>query len=368
LKMAVNPRDLRAAARHAARQNQAAALVAEFAEEVEDEDEGLPVPNPEVAVAAPAGPIAVDPGMWLSMVNVKPPQLADLEIESMKKFILDYKRYAQKCPEQLLRSMQQFILEDHLDVIIENSEMARREVMGLNRDGFIQIMLQMHQANSSRKWRLLVKNARMEKTDLTLSTFTNYVEDFKFWIQVAGEPHKVPEKELAKMFVSGLKPDIFRAEISSRACESLRDAIAESRAELAVYRELLDITERMKKSEVKKSTKDSGPSEAPKKPGKSFTPIKTSPAGKTKDLKDVECFHCHKKGHYANKCPEIKVKDAKGAFKVRKVEEDKPEEKVARQVRIRYADMKEESKDDFIRYWIRVLDLGDVSHLGEHEG
>ena len=94
----------------------------------------------------------------------------------MKKFILDYKRYAQKCPAQLLRSMQQFILEDHLEVIIENSEEARGDVMGLNRDGFIQIMLQMHQANSSRKWRLLVKNAKMEKSDLTLSTFTQYVE------------------------------------------------------------------------------------------------------------------------------------------------------------------------------------------------
>jgi hypothetical protein len=53
----------------------------------------------------------------------------------------------------------------------------------------------------------------------------------------------------------------------------------------------------------------------------------------------VECFHCHKKGHYAIKCPEIKVKDSKGAFKVRKVEEDKPEEEVARLVRIRYVDM-----------------------------
>jgi radical SAM superfamily enzyme with C-terminal helix-hairpin-helix motif len=85
-----NARDLRAAARHDARHNQAAALVAEFAEEVEDEDEELPVPNPEVAAAAPAAPIAVYPGMWLSMVNVNPAQLADLEIESMKIFILDY--------------------------------------------------------------------------------------------------------------------------------------------------------------------------------------------------------------------------------------------------------------------------------------
>ena len=44
----------------------------------------------------------------LSMVNVKSPHLSDLEVESMKKFILDYKRCSQKCPRQLLRKMQQF--------------------------------------------------------------------------------------------------------------------------------------------------------------------------------------------------------------------------------------------------------------------
>jgi hypothetical protein len=105
------------------------------------------------------------------------------------------------------------------------------------------------------------------------------------------------------MFVSGHKPDIFREEISFRAWESLRDAIAESIAELGLYRKLLDITERMKKSEVKKSTKDSGPSEVQKKPEKSFAPAKTSPAGKTKDLKDAECFHCHKKGALCQQVP-----------------------------------------------------------------
>jgi hypothetical protein len=65
------------------------------------------------AAAIAAAPLVVDPGMWLNMVNVKTPQLSDLELESMKKFILDYKRYSQKCPQPLLRGMQQFILEEH---------------------------------------------------------------------------------------------------------------------------------------------------------------------------------------------------------------------------------------------------------------
>ena len=69
-------------------------------------------------------PAAINSGMWLNMVNVKTPYLADLELESMKKFILDYKRYSQKCPQQLLRRMQQFILEEQLEVICDEEGIA----------------------------------------------------------------------------------------------------------------------------------------------------------------------------------------------------------------------------------------------------
>ena len=71
------------------------------------------------------------------------------------------------------------------------------------RDDFIGVMLHMHQAHSSRKWRLMVKNAKMEKSDLTLPTFAQYVEDFRFWVNAAGRAHRVPEKEIAKKLFQG---------------------------------------------------------------------------------------------------------------------------------------------------------------------
>ena len=72
----------------------------EILEEREDVPVRIRIPAGRARVGPPAAaiPAAIDPGMWLSMVNVKPPHLADLEVESMKKFILDYKRYSQKCP------------------------------------------------------------------------------------------------------------------------------------------------------------------------------------------------------------------------------------------------------------------------------
>ena len=78
------------------------------------------------------------------------------------------------------------------------------------------------------------------------------------------------------------------------------------------------------------------------------------------DLKDVECFKCHKKGHYANKFPDAKVKDRKGFFKVRQLEETsmgKKEKKSIRQIRIRHLDLNRSDADPFLRYWIKLYDL-----------
>jgi len=53
--------------------------------------------------------------------------------------------------------MQQFILEEHLNIIIVSESGGEiDEVMHLERD-FIGSMLRMHQADSSRKWCLMVK-------------------------------------------------------------------------------------------------------------------------------------------------------------------------------------------------------------------
>ncbi len=126
-------------------------------DEILEEREAVPlrirIPGARARGGPPAAaiPAPIDPGMWLSMVNVKPPHLADLEVESMKKFILDYKRYSQKCPRQLLRKMQQFILEEQLEVICDEDGREYEEIAELDKEEFIQGMLKIHQADSSRK-------------------------------------------------------------------------------------------------------------------------------------------------------------------------------------------------------------------------
>ena len=106
----------------------------------------------------------------------------------------------------MLRRMQQFILEEQLEVICEAAGIAWEEVQELDKEEFILVMLQIHQANSSRKWRLMIKNSKMEKSDLSLNT--------------------------------------------------LVEVMAAARADLATYREFLEISERVKKPEVKKDFKE----------------------------------------------------------------------------------------------------------------
>ena len=96
------------------------------------------------------------------------------------------------------------------------------------------------------------ENAKIEKSDLTLSTFVQYDEDFRFWVNAAGRAHRLSEKEIEKIFVTGLKPDLFRGEIYSRSCETLQEAMDKSRAELPTYRDILEVTDRAKKAHEKK--------------------------------------------------------------------------------------------------------------------
>ena len=72
------------------------------------------------------------------------------------------------------------------------------------------------------------------------------------------------------------------------------------------------------------------------------------------DMKNVECYRCHKRGHYTNKCPEANPKDRKGAFKVRKVEELVADKAVEEPKSIRFSDFTAEDNDSFIKYWIKV--------------
>ena len=107
----------------------------------------------------------------------------------------------------------------------------------------------------------------MEKSDLSLNTYVQYVEDLKFWVLAAGNAHRLPEKEIVKIFVGGLKQEIFREEIYFLAFKTLVDVMAETRHELANYRDIIEISGRIKLPESKKEAKDTPDGQVSRKQG-----------------------------------------------------------------------------------------------------
>ena len=77
------------------------------------------------------------------------------------------------------------------------------------------------------------------------------MEDFHFCINVIGRVHSLPEEEIAKCFVSVLKP-VFREEMYSRTFKTLDVVIREAREELSTSRDILVISNRIKKVEPRK--------------------------------------------------------------------------------------------------------------------
>ena len=139
----------------------------------------------------------------------------------------------QKFPRQLLRKMQQFILEEQLEVICDEDGREYKEVVELEKEEFIQVILRLHKANSSPKRRSMVTMLKWgNRTYLSTLTFN-----------------------MLKMFVS-LKPEIFREEIYSRTFDTLVDVMTETRHELANYRDSMEISERIKRPEPRKDSKD----------------------------------------------------------------------------------------------------------------
>ena len=82
-------------------------------------------------------------------------------------------------------------------------------------------MLRLHQANSSRKWRIMVKMLKWRNRTSTL--IYNILRILSLGMLI-GFP-----REIVKMFIRGLQPEVFRKESDSRAFKTLVDVMAETR-------------------------------------------------------------------------------------------------------------------------------------------
>jgi hypothetical protein len=101
--------------------------------------------------------------------------------------------------------MKQFILEEQLDAICDKDGRDFGEIVEKEKKKssfkLCYVFTKQIQAGNGELWLKMLKWRNL----ISLSTYVKYLEDFKFWVLAAGNAHRLPEKEIVKMFVSGLK-------------------------------------------------------------------------------------------------------------------------------------------------------------------
>ena len=208
----------------------------------------------------------------------------------------------------------------------------------------------------------LLKGVRMsqEAPYQSLQTAADYINEFKETVKwISSTEYGLSTKTMIKQFIKGVNPAKFREELELLEIESfltledkfndlyyehherLEKLIAagcvvvgpsskeRTPAEKAGDERCQGAWKGRGQERVDLDTADGAPDSATK-PTKLFTPQKTEsshltpikPVGKgaNSTMKaskaDVECFHCHETGHYANACPQRTAKDAESPNQV----------------------------------------------------
>ena len=75
-----------------------------------------------------------------------------------------------------------------------------------------------------------------------------------FWVMAVGLAHRIPEKEMIKCFVSGLKSEVYKEKMFSRSCDTLVEVTEAARTNLTTYGDILEILGRIKSWKLKRTS------------------------------------------------------------------------------------------------------------------
>ena len=74
------------------------------------------------------------------------------------------------------------------------------------------------------------------------------------WVMALGLAHRIPEKEMVKCFVSGLKSEVYMEKMFSRSCDTLVEVMDATRTNLTTYGDILEILGKIKSWKLKRTS------------------------------------------------------------------------------------------------------------------
>jgi hypothetical protein len=166
----------------------------------------------------------------------------------------------------------------------------------------------MHEVSSVEELHQRLKVLKMKKDDLSASTYTQYVDEWKWELRCAGEEIVINDKKIASLFINGLKPESFSNGVRLIGATDFNDARKKSWNRLVEFRKSRDLLAAVSKTEDKLSIGGRKDYRNPRSEKESETnggATRTEDYKKTfvKDKSLIRCNKCLKLGHYARECP-----------------------------------------------------------------
>ena len=168
----------------------------------------------------------------LQATHNKTPILSNLEKDSIFKFMLEYKRYATRCPKLVLELPQKFVLVEDLEVLADFHDVEIEDLIVEEMETFFDMLCKVHVAPTPMEAKRRLKEVKMDKDDLSLSTLKLYNDKFQFHVRCIGHKRVLRQKELAKIYVEGLRPKILQENVWADPPESLEEAMQITRSML----------------------------------------------------------------------------------------------------------------------------------------
>jgi hypothetical protein len=160
----------------------------------------------------------------ISQLFVVPPSLKSLDLEEVKKFMVNYKEYERKVIDRrFLRHPSHLVSKSVWNFIQQRTWKKYMGILDdLDTDQFLEALMSIYHANCGLGWMALVKRARM-RGGRSLSALFTYNDDFQFYSMAAGKAYAPSKRNIVRLYVEGLSDQWMRRELSVRDFDELVD-------------------------------------------------------------------------------------------------------------------------------------------------
>lgn len=238
--------------------------------------------------------------------NIKAPTLGSWDKNSVKNFKKEYEDYLLHFGEMTPKP-QEFIRGEYLDAIVDFHGSDRLSLKSLSVDDFFKSMCAVFQPFNSLEGERVMRTIRMKDDSAELSTLLKYKSEWKFEHLCLGGVN-IKAKRLAKIFVEGLRPKELQNLVRAYEPETVDEAYASAKENIAVVRYTNAQSKLMKHGSAGADYKTRGDDAKEENGNEKVKKFNSYNNGYGR--RQIKCFKCNRYGHKQDSCPDSDKKSS----------------------------------------------------------